>query len=199
MADISKIKLENTSYNIKDETARTNISSLDTRVTALENAVYVDVVAKGINNSGNDVTEALQELINSYNEGTTFYFQNGTYYCKDILLKNNTKIKNPKLKAELDEVLENFNNFKSEETNADKDYEKLSKLENDVQTKANKFSNPEGVAYRNYISKDIVKLVNARNDYAKKKGYENFYEMKLAEQVTGKTLDVDAYCKQFRA
>ena len=36
MADISKIKLENTSYNIKDETARTNISSLDTRVTALE-------------------------------------------------------------------------------------------------------------------------------------------------------------------
>ena len=92
MADISKIKLENTSYNIKDETARTDISSLDTRVTALENAVYVDVVAKGINNSGNDVTEALQELINSYNEGTTFYFQNGTYYCKDILLKNNTKI-----------------------------------------------------------------------------------------------------------
>ena len=115
------------------------------------------------------------------------------------MVKNNTKIKNPKLKAELDEVLENFNNFKSEETNADKDYEKLSKLENDVQTKANKFSNPEGVAYRNYISKDIVKLVNARNDYAKKKGYENFYEMKLAEQVTGKTLDVDAYCKQFRA
>lgn len=38
MADISKIKLENTSYNIKDETARTDISSLDTRVTALENA-----------------------------------------------------------------------------------------------------------------------------------------------------------------
>lgn len=92
MADISKIKLENTSYNIKDETARTDISSLDTRVTDLENAFYVDVVAKGINNSGNDVTEALQELINSYDEGTTFYFQNGTYYCKDILLKNNTKI-----------------------------------------------------------------------------------------------------------
>lgn len=39
MADISKIKLENTSYNIKDETARTNISSLDTRVTALENDI----------------------------------------------------------------------------------------------------------------------------------------------------------------
>lgn len=53
---------------------------------------YVDVVAKGINNSGNDVTEALQELINSYDEGTTFYFKNGTYYFKDILLKNNTKI-----------------------------------------------------------------------------------------------------------
>ena len=39
MADISKIKLENTSYNIKDETARTDISSLDTRVTALENDI----------------------------------------------------------------------------------------------------------------------------------------------------------------
>ena len=129
-----------------------------------------------------DNTPEKQAKLNEKEEKCNNFYNNEILQEKFQKSKNNTKIKNPKLKAELDEVLENFNNFKSEETNADKDYEKLSKLENDVQTKANKFSNPEGVAYRNYISKDIVKLVNARNDYAKKKGYENFYEMKLAEQ-----------------
>ena len=72
----------------------------------------------------------------------------------------------------------NPSNTPSTET-ADEDYAKVANIEKKVQLKANKFENPQGVEYRDYISKDIVKLVKARNTYAKKNGYANFYEMKL--------------------
>ncbi len=129
-----------------------------------------------------DNTPEKQAKLNEKEEKYNNFYNDEKLQEKFKNLKDNTKIKNPKLKAKLDEVLEKFSASQTEKTTADKDYEKLSKLENEVQLKANKFSNPEGVAYRDYISKDIVKLVSARNDYAKKNGYKNFYEMKLAEQ-----------------
>lgn len=126
--------------------------------------------------------ENQNKLDKASNDCETFY-QDEKLYEKFKNLKENTKIKNPELKQELDEVLETFNAYNSVEVEeTDKDYEKVSNLEKKVQLKANKFENPQGVEYRDYISKDIVKLVKARNTYAKKNGYANFYEMKLAEQ-----------------
>lgn len=54
--------------------------------------MYVDVVAKGIANDGTDVTAELQNLINEFPNGATFYFKNGTYLFKNIELFSNTKI-----------------------------------------------------------------------------------------------------------
>lgn len=44
MADISKIQLEGSDYNIKDATARTNISSLNTRVSNLETEKHLVII-----------------------------------------------------------------------------------------------------------------------------------------------------------
>lgn len=130
----------------------------------------------------NNTQENQEKLDNAQNSVDTFY-QDEKLYDKFKNLKENTKIKNPELKQELDEVLETFEAFNSQEADkVDEDYAKVAKVEKKVQLKANKFENPEGVAYRDYISKDIIKLVKTRNTYAKKNGYANFYEMKLAEQ-----------------
>ena len=53
---------------------------------------YVNVTGEGIANDGTDVSTELQELIDSYPAGTTFYFNNGTYKFKNIALKSNTTI-----------------------------------------------------------------------------------------------------------
>lgn len=130
----------------------------------------------------NNTQENQEKLDNAQNTLDTFY-QDEKLYDKFKNLKENTKIKNPELKQELDEVLETFKAYNSPEADeVDEDYAKVANIEKKVQLKANKFENPEGVAYRDYISKDIVKLVKARNTYAKKNGYANFYEMKMAEQ-----------------
>ena len=53
---------------------------------------YVNVTGEGIKNDGTDVSTELQELIDSYPAGTTFFFNNGTYNFKNIALKSNTTI-----------------------------------------------------------------------------------------------------------
>lgn len=53
---------------------------------------YVNVNSNGIANDGTDVSTELQELIDSYPLGATFYFANGTYKFKNIELNNNTTI-----------------------------------------------------------------------------------------------------------
>ncbi len=130
-----------------------------------------------------DNSKENQDKYDKASEACNTFYQDEKLYDKFKNLKENTKIKNPDLKQELDEVIETFKAYNSAEVEeTDKDYEKVSNLEKKVQLKANKFEKPEGVEYRDYISKDIVKLVKARNVYAKKNGYANFYEMKLAEQ-----------------
>lgn len=64
---------------LKDEKARKSLKG-------------INVIAEGILNDGRDTTESLQTLINKYPEGTTFYFENGTYNFKNIELPSNTKI-----------------------------------------------------------------------------------------------------------
>ena len=54
--------------------------------------MYVDVVAEGIINNGTDVTANLQNLINKFPQGATFYFKNGIYLFKNIELFSNTTI-----------------------------------------------------------------------------------------------------------
>lgn len=53
---------------------------------------YVNVLGKGIKNDGTDVSSDLQDLIDAYPDGATFYFPNGTYKFKDIELNSNTTI-----------------------------------------------------------------------------------------------------------
>ena len=54
--------------------------------------MFVNVKAEGIANDGTDVTEDLQALINTYPNGATFYFENGTYYFKNITIPSNSKV-----------------------------------------------------------------------------------------------------------
>lgn len=54
--------------------------------------MFVNVKAEGIANDGTDVTEDLQELIDNYPNGATFFFENGTYYFKNITIPSNSKI-----------------------------------------------------------------------------------------------------------
>ena len=131
----------------------------------------------------NNTEENQAKLDKAQNDCDAFY-QDEKLYNKFKNLKKNSKIKNADLKQELDEVLETFKLYNSPEVDDDNDndYLKVRNAQKKVQLKANKFENPEGVEYRDYISKDIVKLVKTRNTYAKKNGYANFYEMKLAEQ-----------------
>lgn len=137
-------------------------------------------------------TQENQDKFEHARDSYEAFFQDEKLYEKFKNLKENTKIKNQDLRQNLNEVLENFEMYNSSEPQeADDDYAKVANIEKKVQLKANKFENPEGVAYRDYISKDIVKLVKARNDYAKKNGFANFYEMKLAEQgKDSKQIDV---------
>lgn len=178
--NVSLQPLTNQERDVKNAINKLNKSFHKAEVDA--NKAYWDYI---IDNTAEKQAK-LDEKTDKYNN----FYADKELQDKFKNLKDNTKIKNPKLKAELNEVLENFNLCQSEESVKDEDYEKLSSLENEVQLKANKFAKPEGVAYRDYISKDIIKLVNARNDYAKKNGYKNFYEMKLAEQgKDSKSLD----------
>lgn len=131
-----------------------------------------------------DNTEENQAKLDKAQNDCDAFYQDEKLYDKFKNLKENSKIKNADLKQELDEVLETFKLYNTPEADdsKDSDYSKVDNVQKKVQLKANKFENPEGVEYRNYISKDIVKLVKTRNAYAKKNGYANFYEMKLAEQ-----------------
>lgn len=54
--------------------------------------MFVNVKAEGIANDGTDVTEDLQTLIDTYPNGATFYFENGTYYFKNITIPSNSKV-----------------------------------------------------------------------------------------------------------
>jgi len=140
-----------------------------------------------------NTTDENQDKLNKAQDDYDAFYQDEERYNKFKNLKENTKIKNQDLKQELDDILKTFelHNSLENENNDDEDYNEVIKIEDEVQLKANKFENPEGVEYRNYISNDIVKLVKARNNYAKKKGYPNFYEMELAEQAkNSKQLDV---------
>ena len=156
--NVSLQPLTNQERDVKNAINKLNKSFHKAEVDA--NKAYWDYI---IDNTAEKQAK-LDEKTDKYNN----FYADKELQDKFKNLKDNTKIKNPKLKAELNEVLENFNLCQSEENEKDEDYEKLSGLENEVQLKANKFAKPEGVAYRDYISKDIVKLVNARNDYAKK-------------------------------
>lgn len=56
------------------------------------NNMYVDVYQFGIKNDGTDCTTKLQNLINMFTNGATFYFRNGTYYFKNITVPSNSQI-----------------------------------------------------------------------------------------------------------
>lgn len=82
--------------------------------------LYVDVNAEGIENDGTNCTAKLQNLINTYPNGTTFFFKNGTYLFKNIELPSNTTIlgdTNTKFIIDDDQInrqfiLSNVNNIK---------------------------------------------------------------------------------------
>ena len=59
---------------------------------AVENDFYIDVIKYGIKNDGTDVSVNLQNLINQFPDGATFFFANGTYNFKNIELNSNTTI-----------------------------------------------------------------------------------------------------------
>ena len=57
-----------------------------------DNNFVVDVRQFGIKNDGTDCTTKLQTLFNIFTNGATFFFRNGTYYCKNISVPSNSQI-----------------------------------------------------------------------------------------------------------
>ena len=57
-----------------------------------ENNIYVDVTKFGIKNDGTDISTILQNLIDEFPNGATFFFPNGTYNFHEIELNSNTTI-----------------------------------------------------------------------------------------------------------
>ena len=57
-----------------------------------DNNFIVDVNQFGIKNDGSDMSTKLQNLMNIFTNGATFFFRNGTYYCKNINIPSNSKI-----------------------------------------------------------------------------------------------------------
>mgnify|MGYP000186582483 CR=1 FL=1 len=58
----------------------------------IEKNIIIDVSKYGIKNDGTDMSTQLQALFTAMPEGTTFQFDNGTYYIKNIEPKSHTTI-----------------------------------------------------------------------------------------------------------
>lgn len=76
MSDISKIKLGNESYNIKDETARTNITNVDNKIGNLANLKTPNKT--NVVNAINSILTNIDVGLNDLPEGTTFHILAGT-------------------------------------------------------------------------------------------------------------------------
>ena len=132
----------------------------------------------------------------------TIYQDKSAY--KQLKSIRRKEIKNPLLKEQLEELLDNF----KQEMNANKAEEILSKMTNKISAKYNSYhfeldgqkttkqalqkilemstnEQERQKAYNalvkqgDFIANDMVKLVKKRNEFAKSKGYKNFFEYKL--------------------
>lgn len=80
MADFSTIKIGNNSFDVKDDTARNNISSLSTRLTTLENNTpnieNMESIETRLNNHTNEILTIGQRV----NERTKTYFDSNNVF-----------------------------------------------------------------------------------------------------------------------
>ncbi len=161
-------------------------------------------------------TSENMEKMNIAGDRVNEFYDNKEFYSKLKAINDNGGVKDLKLKKELNVLTSAFGDgieFK-------KELEDLNKKENEISQKLNSFqmeidgkvvskaeiqkimetekdpqirakANKAKIASGDLIADDLIELVKMRNDFARKKGYDNYFDYKISQDYDIKPEELD--------